>query len=57
MAQEPSGEPLIRYSSAMPLEDATGDIEALSLWAGQGVALVKHRQPAAEIVAELISAL
>jgi nitronate monooxygenase len=35
----------------------TGDIEALSMWAGQGVALARKRQPAAEIVAELSSGL
>jgi hypothetical protein len=35
----------------------TGDIEALSLWAGQSVALAKERQPAADIVAELVSRL
>jgi len=50
-----SGEPLVRYSSEMALEGATGDVQALSLWAGQSVALVKRVQPAAEIVAELIS--
>ena len=35
----------------------TGDIEALSLWAGQSVALARQRQPAADIVAELVSRL
>ena len=50
-----SGEPLIRYSSEMALEGATGDVGSLSLWAGQSVALVKRVQPAAEIVAELTS--
>ncbi len=35
----------------------TGEIEALSLWAGQSVALASRTQPAAEIVAELISRL
>ena len=50
-----SGEPLVRYSSEMALEGATGDVGSLSLWAGQSVALVKHVQPAAEIVAELTS--
>jgi hypothetical protein len=33
----------------------TGESEALSLWAGQSVALAKRPQPAAEIVAELVS--
>ena len=35
----------------------TGDIEALSMWAGQDIALVRHSQSAAEIVTELISRL
>jgi hypothetical protein len=39
------------------MRGTTGDIEALSLWAGQSVALVKQPQPAAQIVAELVSRL
>jgi hypothetical protein len=35
----------------------TGDIEALSLWAGQSVALARQPESAAEIVAELVSRL
>jgi NAD(P)H-dependent flavin oxidoreductase YrpB (nitropropane dioxygenase family) len=35
----------------------TGDIEALSMWAGQSVALARQPQSAAEIVAELTSLL
>jgi nitronate monooxygenase len=35
----------------------TGDIEALSMWAGQGVALVRQPQSAADIVTELTSRL
>jgi NAD(P)H-dependent flavin oxidoreductase YrpB (nitropropane dioxygenase family) len=52
-----SGEPILRYSPAPPLIGVTGEIEALSLWAGQSVALAKRRQPAATIVAELVSRL
>jgi nitronate monooxygenase len=48
------GEPILRYSPAPPMVGTTGDIEALSLWAGQSVALAKKPQPAAEIVAELV---
>ena len=48
---------MVRYSSALALEGTTGDIEALSLWAGQSVALAKRTQPAADIVAELASGL
>jgi nitronate monooxygenase len=50
-----SGEPILRYSPAPPLVGTTGEIEALSLWAGQSVALAKKSQPAAEIVADLVS--
>jgi nitronate monooxygenase len=35
----------------------TGEIEPLSLWAGQSVALANRTQTAAEIVAELVSRL
>jgi len=52
-----SGESIVRYEPAPPMVGTTGDIEALSLWAGQSVALARQPQPAAEIVAELISGL
>jgi len=52
-----SGDPIVRYSPAAPLVGTTGEIEALSLWAGQSVALARQLQPAAEIVAELVSRL
>jgi nitronate monooxygenase len=52
-----SREPIVRYQPAPPLVGTTGEIEALSLWAGQSVALAKQTQPAAEIVAELVSRL
>jgi len=52
-----SGEPILRYSPAPPMVGTTGEIEALSLWAGQSVAFARRRQPAAEIVAELVSRL
>jgi nitronate monooxygenase len=52
-----SGDPILRYSPAPPMVGTTGEIEALSLWAGQSVALARQRQPAADIVAELVSRL
>src|SRR3954452_781724 len=52
-----SGEPIVRYEPAPPMVGTTGEIEALSLWAGQGVALATERQPAADIVEELVSRL
>jgi NAD(P)H-dependent flavin oxidoreductase YrpB (nitropropane dioxygenase family) len=53
IARAASGEPIVRYSSALALEGTTGDVGALSLWAGQSVALAKRTQPAADIIAEL----
>src|ERR1700742_935044 len=52
-----SGEPIVRYEPATPMAGTVGDIEALSMWAGQSVALAKKPQPAADIVAELVSRL
>ena len=52
-----SGEPIVRYEPAPPMAGTTGDIEALSMWAGQGVALARKSQPAADIVTELTSHL
>ena len=50
-----SGEQIVRYEPAPPMVGTTGEIEPLSLWAGQSVALAKHSQPAAEIVTELVA--
>jgi nitronate monooxygenase len=52
-----SGEAILRYAPAPPIHGTTGEIEALSQWAGQSVALAKEQQPAADIVAELVSRL
>jgi nitronate monooxygenase len=52
-----SGESIVRYEPAPPMVGTTGEIEALSQWAGQSVALVRKQQSAAEIVAELVSRL
>jgi len=52
-----SGEAIVRYEPAPPMVGTTGDIEALSQWAGQSVALARQPQPAADIVAELVSGL
>jgi nitronate monooxygenase len=57
IAHFPLGDPIVRYLPSPPLVGTTGEIEAMSLWAGQSVALAKQRQPAAEIVAELVSRL
>lgn len=45
---------MVRYESTTPGPDAQGDIDGLSLWAGQGVACVGRVQPAGEIVREIV---
>ena len=52
-----SGEAIVRYEGAPPMVGTTGDIEALSMWAGQSVALARQTQSAADIVTELTSRL
>jgi NAD(P)H-dependent flavin oxidoreductase YrpB (nitropropane dioxygenase family) len=55
LAHRPDGGPMLRYQSATPGVGASGDIDALSLWAGQGVGQVRRAQPAAEIVREIVA--
>lgn len=52
VATSPRGA-IVRYASATPRADVEGDIDALSLWAGQGVGLVTRVQTASEIVREI----
>jgi nitronate monooxygenase len=53
VARRSDGSSIPRYASSTPAEDHYGEIEAMSLWAGQGVGLVTRVQTAAEIVREL----
>ncbi len=53
VAQSKSLGEILRYRCYTPGADVEGDIEALSMWAGQGVGLLKKLQPAAEIVREI----
>jgi len=46
--------PIVRYQSYTPGADAEGDIDAMSLWAGQSVGLVSRPQPARDIVHEIV---
>ncbi len=55
VAARADGTPIPRYSSAMPVAGITGDIEALSMWSGQGVGLLDRVQPAGEIVRQLVA--
>jgi NAD(P)H-dependent flavin oxidoreductase YrpB (nitropropane dioxygenase family) len=53
VAQTPRG-PVPRYASTTPNPDTEGEIEALSLWAGQGVAGLTETKPAADVVREIV---
>lgn len=53
IAAWPSGDPILRYSDALPKPGMTGDLEALALYAGQAAGLVKDVRPAGEIVRSL----
>jgi NAD(P)H-dependent flavin oxidoreductase YrpB (nitropropane dioxygenase family) len=49
----PAGGQVIRYQAYTPAAKTEGDIEAMSLWAGQSVGLVSTVRPAGEIVREI----
>jgi NAD(P)H-dependent flavin oxidoreductase YrpB (nitropropane dioxygenase family) len=46
--------PLLRFMGFPPSTDASGDIDSMSLYAGQSVGLTHEIKPAAEIVQELV---
>lgn len=50
VATDGSGGDVVRYGSTSPRAELDGDIEALSLWAGQSVGLVHDIRPVADIV-------
>jgi nitronate monooxygenase len=50
VAATADGTPVLRYSVDDPTSEMTGELEALALYAGQGVALVHDVLPAGEIV-------
>ena len=49
------GRRVVRYSSSLPVEGMTGEVEAMSLFAGQSVGLVRRVEPAAAIVESLVT--
>jgi len=53
VATDELGFPVERYSNSCPVAGANGDVEAMALYAGQGVGLVQRIQPAAAIVREI----
>ncbi|HLM34465.1 MAG TPA: nitronate monooxygenase [Gaiellaceae bacterium] len=54
VARRADGREIVRYTSGVPPAGADGEIEALSLWAGQSVGVVREVKPAAEIVGDLV---
>jgi NAD(P)H-dependent flavin oxidoreductase YrpB (nitropropane dioxygenase family) len=55
VAQAPDGSALCRYGTNPPLVGATGDVEALALYAGQSAGVVAAVRPAADIFDELVT--
>jgi nitronate monooxygenase len=53
VAQRADGSTIVRYSFSAPTREAVGDIEAMALYAGEGVGMVKSREPARVIVSDL----
>ena len=53
VARNELGQPVARYDSGAPLRGAAGDIDAMVMYAGQGVGGLRRIQPAAEIVREI----
>jgi NAD(P)H-dependent flavin oxidoreductase YrpB (nitropropane dioxygenase family) len=53
LATDPAGETVSRYDSTSPRAVLDGDIEAISLWAGQSVGLIDDVRPVREVVETL----
>ena len=47
-------DPVRRWQVLTPTVRVTGNVAAMPLWAGESVNFVTHRQPAGDIVRELI---
>jgi nitronate monooxygenase len=50
-----NGQPLLRYSTDSPMRGTTGDLEAMALYAGEGVGAVPSIVPAAQRLAEIVA--
>ena len=55
LATAQDGRAIVRYTSVSARSTMEGRIDELSLWCGQGVALVKEVLPAAEIVRRTVA--
>lgn len=54
VAKDGNGTPIHRYSASQPEIGMSGELEALVLYAGQGVGLCRRMQSAAAIIAEIM---
>lgn len=50
-----SGQPLLRFSTDSPMRHTTGDLEAMALYAGEGVGQIRSVVPAAQRLAEIVT--
>ncbi len=50
LATRPDGSGVLRYSNSTPAQNLVGNMEALALWAGQGVQGITEILPAARII-------
>jgi NAD(P)H-dependent flavin oxidoreductase YrpB (nitropropane dioxygenase family) len=57
IARLPDGAPVERYADTIPVAGATGELEALALYAGESAGAVRDVRPAGEIVRALAAEL
>lgn len=55
VARSIDGREIVRYSSSSARDGVVGDVDALSLWAGQGVGLIGDVRSAGELVRSISS--
>jgi len=46
---------IVGYQSCTPGPDAVGEIEQLSMWTGQGLAMIDRVRPAEKIVPDILT--
>lgn len=54
VARDESGREVVRYSDAPPLRGMEGDVEAMAMYAGQSVGVIRDLRSAGEIVKEIV---
>lgn len=54
VARRADGSPVVRYDFAPPVVGMSGDIEAMANYVGQSAGVIKRREPAADIVRDVV---